>query len=388
MKYDFDSVINRRGTNAAKWDVPASQLPMWVADMDFRAAPEIIAALQARLDHGVFGYTDTPDTWRQAIADWWYYRHGWAVQPDWLTFCTGVVPALSSLTRTLAEPGANVVIQAPVYHLFDICIRNSGRVPVSNDLLYRKGGYQINWKDLTAKLADPDTHLMVLCNPQNPTGNVWSADQLARLGELAAANDVIVVADEIHCDLTMPGVTYTPFASVNAVNAANSVTLVAPTKAFNIPGLQTSAVITSDEALRTRVAAGLNRDELTEPNAFAIEATVAAFTQGKAWLDQARVYIRRNKDRVESFVAAELPEVKVVASQATYLLWLDCGQLAGDTTEFCDFLRHSTGLYLNPGKMYGDKAGRFVRMNIGCPAKTLEDGLARLRTGVIAWQAR
>ena len=388
MNYDFDRVIDRRGTNSAKWDVPAGQLPMWVADMDFAAAPEIIAALRARLDHGVLGYSEVSPRWRRAVADWWYHRHDWAVQPDWLTFCVGVVPALSSLTRTLTEPGSKVVIQAPVYHLFKNCVRNSGRVPVSNDLVYRQGGYQIDWKDLAVKLADPDTHLMFLCNPQNPTGNVWSAEQLARLGQLAAANDVVVVADEIHCDLTMPGVSYTPFASVNQVNADIAVTLVAPTKAFNIAGVQSAAVITANPALRATVEAGLTRDELTEPNAFAIEATVAAFTQGKAWLDQCRVYIRRNKERLESFIAAELPELTVVPSQAMYLLWIDCARLTKDTTELCDFLRQTTGLYVNPGGMYGKKAKRFIRINIGCPARTLEDGLTRLKTGVQAWQAR
>ncbi|MDR0849816.1 MAG: pyridoxal phosphate-dependent aminotransferase [Propionibacteriaceae bacterium] len=386
--YDFDTILNRRGTNSEKWNVAPGELPMWVADMDFRTAPEIIDAVTRKADSGVYGYTSVPPEFAKAIASWWYKRHAWEVDPAWVSYALGVVPAISSLIRTFTKSSGNVLVQTPVYNMFFNCIRNSGRKAVTNDLVYENGEFRIDWEDLEAKLADPKTSLFILCNPQNPTGQVWSREDLARMGQLAAANDVVVIADEIHCDLTTPGIRYIPFASIDETCANNAITLVSPTKAFNIPGLQTSAVIASNEDLRGQARQSLRRDDLNEPNAFAIEAAIAAFTKSQRWLDELRVYIHRNKEQLTDFLARNLPQLYVVPSQATYLPWVDFSAIVDDTTELTEFIRKETGLFINPGALYGDNGKAFVRINVACPSAVLQDGLYRLRTGIDAWVAR
>ncbi|MDR2975669.1 MAG: pyridoxal phosphate-dependent aminotransferase [Propionibacteriaceae bacterium] len=388
MTYDFDTILDRRETNSLKWDVAEGELPMWVADMDFRAATEITEAVVKRAATGVFGYSIVPAEFRRAVSRWWTTRYDWAVDPAWVDFCDGVVPAISSLVRTLTAPGEGVVVQSPVYNCFYSSIRNSGRTVLVNDLLYIDGRFRIDWPDLEAKLADPKARVLLLCNPQNPTGDLWTSAELADLGALAAANDVVVIADEIHCDITEPGVRYQPFAAVDAVCEQNSITLVSPTKAFNIPGLQTSAVIAANPELRERAIAGLNRDEIAEPNVFAVEAAVTAYTVGVEWLDEMRHYVWRNRARLEQFVAEQIPDLHVIPSQATYLAWIDCGGLGEDSQDFCAFLRQETGLVLSAGEIFGDNAHTFVRMNLACPATMLDDGLDRLYRGVAAWKKR
>ncbi len=385
MAFDFDAIIDRRNTNSEKWDVAEGELPMWVADMDFMTAPPIIEAVRARAASGVYGYTAVPPAFASSVAAWWTRRHGWEVDPAWVCFCIGIVPALSSLVRTFSEPGGNVLVQTPVYNCFFTSIANSGRRVVSSDLIYRDGVYQTDWTDLEAKLADPATSLFLLCNPQNPTGNLWTAQELARIGDLAARHDVVVIADEIHCDLTAPGIGYTPYASASQACAQNSIVLVSPTKAFNIPGLKASAMIVADPDLRATAQAGLNRDEINEPNAFAAEAAVAAFTKGEPWLDALRAYVFANRQRLTDFVTARLPALRVVPSQATYLVWVDCTGLTADTAGLCEDIRRSTGLFINPGNLYGNNGKGFVRINIACPTSLLDDGLDRLRRGIEIW---
>ena len=242
MTYDFDALIDRRGTHCTKWDVADGELPMWIADMDFATAPEIAAAVQRRAAHPVYGYTDVPAEWYTAIAGWWRTRHGFAIDPQWLIFSTGVVPTISSVVRKLTTPAEKVLALTPVYDIFYHSIENNGRLVLECPLTYADGAYGIDWTDLDAKLADPQTTLMILCNPHNPTGQIWDKETLARIGALAARHHVVVLSDEIHCDLTDPGWDYTPFAAASAECRANSITCLAPTKAFNLAGLQTSAV--------------------------------------------------------------------------------------------------------------------------------------------------
>ena len=388
MPYDFDTIIERQATNSLKWDDSPGELPMWVADMDFATAPAITQAVLAKAASGVFGYGIVPDAFRQAVSGWWARRHGWKIDPEWVRFCFGIVPAITSLIRTFTEPGEGVLVQSPTYNCFYDAISNLGRKLLVNDLRYVHGEFSIDWTDLEAKLADTRTKVFLLCNPQNPTGQIWSAAELARIGDLAAAHGVVMIADEIHCDLTEPGIGYIPFASVDSAAAATAITLVAPTKTFNMPGLQSAAVIVSDPDLRRTVAAGLSRDEITLPNSFAVEAAIAAYSQGADWLDELRRYIWKNKSYLSLWLAEYVPELHDIPGQATYLSWIDCTELVSDTTEFCDFLRRTTGLRINSGSIYGANTPGFIRMNLACPLSRVQDGLERLTRGVAAWKLR
>ena len=388
MAYDFDQIVDRRGTGSLKWDVAEGELPMWVADMDFQTAPEIRQALAERLQHGVFGYGIIPDEWYEAYIGWWKERHGFTMEKDWLIFCTGVVPAISSMVRKLTTPAEKVLIQTPVYNIFFNSIYNNGCNVLQSPLVYNGKEYAIDFEDLEAKLADPQTTLMILCNPHNPVGKIWDRETLARIGTLCQKHHVIVISDEIHCDLTEPGKSYIPFASVSEACRNNSITCIAPTKAFNMAGMQTAAVSVPNPVLRHKVWRGLNTDEIAEPNAFAVPAAVAAFTKGGTWLDALRAYVQQSKERVVQFVAQELPQLSVVPSEATYLLWLDCGKLGGDGAEIAQVIRRETGLYLSDGDQYGGNGNQFLRMNLACPHSVVEDGLRRLKAGILAYQAQ
>lgn len=385
MTSHFDTPINRHGTHSLKWDVTQGELPMWVADMDFQTAPAIREALKSRVAHGVFGYTTVPDEWYSAYAGWWKDRHHFELKKEWLNFCTGVVPAISSAVRKLTTAGENVLVQSPVYNIFFHSILNNGRVLLESPLQYDGEGYHVDFEDLERKLALPQTTMMILCNPHNPIGKIWSRETLKQIGELCCRHHVVVLADEIHCDLTAPGHNYIPFASVSDICRENSITCIAPTKAFNLAGIQTAAVMIPNETLRHKMNRALNTDEVAEPNVFAITAAITAFTQGAGWLDELRGYIHDNRCLVKDYLEQELPAVKMVSSEATYLLWLDCRKLIGNATELTHFLRAETGLYLSDGTQYGRTGSNFMRMNIACPRETLKEGLARLKSGVLAF---
>lgn len=378
MKYDFDTVVNRKGTDSCKWNVRDGELPMWVADMDFKAAPEILQAIRKRMDNGIFGYTEIPERWNDSYVNWWKTRHGLEIEPSSLIFSTGVVPIISSVVRKITSAYDNVLIQTPVYNIFFNSILNNGRRVLESPLVYEDGGYRMDFDDLESKLADSRTTLMILCNPQNPGGIIWSREDLSRVGELCHKYGVTVLSDEIHCDITDPGVSYVPFASVSDICRDISITAMAPTKAFNIAGLQSAAAMVPNADLRSKVRRALNTDEVAEPNAFAIEAAVAAFGSGGPWLDELRMYIYENKQTVLRFVEENIPALRVVPSQATYLLWLDCGAFTSDSKALAADIRRKTGLFLSNGLQYGESGRRFLRMNIACPRTLLLDGLTRL----------
>ncbi len=384
MGYDFDRVIDRRNTNSVKWDVGRGELPMWVADMDFAAAPPVLEAVKARAEHGVWGYAGLPEAWYDAYIGWWRDRHGLALEKDWLLFCTGIVPAIGCIVRRFTAPGEKVVVQSPVYNCFFSAVTDNGRQVLDSPLRYDGGAYAIDFADLEVKLSDPAATLMLLCNPQNPTGQIWDRQTLARIGELCARHHVLVVADEIHCDVTEPGTGYVPFASVSETCRDNSVICLAPTKSFNLAGLKTAAVAVPDPVLREKLARALNNDGVSDAGAFAVDGAIAAFTKGGSWLDELCAYIFENRKAASAYLEEELPQVKAVPGQATYLMWLDCAALPGDKTELAQFIRERTGLFLCGGAMYGDS--RFLRLNVGCPRSLLEDGLARLKEGVRLWE--
>ncbi|MBR5366230.1 MAG: PatB family C-S lyase [Clostridia bacterium] len=392
MTFDFDSIVERRGTGSIKWDVKDGELPMWVADMDFQTAPAIREAVAKIAEHGIYGYTDTDDAWRAAYAGWWRDRHNWEIDPAWLVYATGVIPAISSAVRKLTTPAEKVALLTPVYNIFFNSILNNGRVPVEVPLAKLrtpddKIAYRIDFDLLEEALADPQTSLFLFCNPHNPVGKIWDRETLAMVGALCAKHGVTVISDEIHCDIARPGKSYVPFASVNEVNTRITVTCLAPTKAFNCAGIQTAAVVCADPILRHKMWRGLNTDEVGEPNVFAVPVAVAAFREGGEWLDAMNRTVFSNRETVERFAAEQIPEIEVVPADATYLIWISLEKILGeeDSAAFCRFLREKTGLWLSAGTQYRGDGDRFVRLNAACPPALLQDGMERLRTGVRLW---
>lgn len=378
MKYDFDFETQRINTDSLKWDDVDCKLPMWVADMDFKTPPQIINAIQNRLQSGVLGYTVVPDAWYSAIINWWQNRHRVTFKKEWLCFSTGVVPAITSIVKRVTNHGDNVLVQTPVYDIFFHSIENTGRKVFENKLLYSNGKYQIDFADLEKKLAHPLTTMMILCNPHNPVGKIWSRSQLEKISRLCSKYGVTLLSDEIHCDLTDPNAEYTPLLSVNK----NCITCIAASKTFNIAGLQSAAVVIPDEFLRNKVVRGLNSDEVAEPNCFAALATATAFTECEDWLNQLRDYLFENKKIAYDFIGCNLPQIKVVKQNATYLLWIDCSAVTDNAQVLCDFLVQKTGLMLSCGSEYRGNGNAFLRMNIACPKSRLALGLKLFKKGI------
>ena len=382
MKYSFNQITNRKNTFSLKWDVKEHELPMWVADMDFKTSPAIIKALKKKVNEGIFGYSIIPDEWYNAYIFWWKKRHHFTIKKEWLIFSTGVVASISSMVRKLTTPNENVVLLTPVYNIFFNSIINNGCRVLESNLIYKDGEYSIDFEDLENKLKDPQTSLMILCNPHNPIGKIWSKEELNRISELCDQYHVSVISDEIHCDIVDPDSEYIPYASVSKKALENSITCLSPSKAFNIAGLHSSAVVIPNEILRHKVWRALNTDEIAEPNAFAMNATIAAYKKSEKWLNELNQYIYNNKQYAKAFLEKELPMLRLVPSKATYLLWIDCFHICEDTSPLLEYIRKETGLYLCEGKEYGLCGKSFIRMNIACPLTTLKDGLSRLKKGI------
>lgn len=380
-KYDFDKLTERRGTNSYKWDSPvdADVLPMWVADMDFEVAPAITKALQERVTQGIFGYTMVPDSYYEAIVDWFKRRHGWTLERDWILYTTGVVPAVSCALKALTLPGEKVLVQTPAYNCFFSSIANSGCQLAENELVYEGGTYHVDFDDFERKCADEKTTVFLLCNPHNPAGRVWKRKELERMNDICLKHGVKVVADEIHCELVMPGFRFVPFASVSAACRDNCVVLNSPSKAFNIAGLQIANIICADAAVRRRIDRAVNINEVCDVNPFGVLALQAAYTAGEEWLDELNAYIHGNYELVKDFVAAEMPKLKVVRMEGTYLVWLDVMGLESTSDELTDKLLKEAKVMVNSGTMYGRRAGEgFIRLNIACPRARLLEGLKRM----------
>ncbi len=384
MNYDFDTIIDRRDTESYKWNVRDDELPMWVADMDFKAAPEIIEAIENRVSHGVFGYNTIPKYWKLSYINWWEKQHNYLMDGSGLLFCKGVVPLISSIVRNIVKPGENVLIQTPVYNMFFDSILNNRANVIENPLIYnsKTKEYTIDFIDLEEKLSNPKTKLMILCNPHNPIGKIWTKDELLKIGKLAFDNDVIVISDEIHCDITRPGMKYIPFASVADICAQNSITCIAPTKTFNIAGLQTAAAYIPNEEIRNKIKTGLKIDELAEPNSFAITATVAAYEKGEQWLEELREYLFTNREEFTNIVENAFDKKLFVPADATYLLWMDVSDFTNDAMELATFIRKETGLYITAGNAYGECGRTFLRINVACSRSVCIDGANRLIKGI------
>ncbi|WP_455962248.1 MalY/PatB family protein [Bacteroides bouchesdurhonensis] len=386
MKCNFDEIVPRRGTNSYKWDTAKEEnvLPMWVADMDFRAAPVIVEALRRRVEHGIFGYARVPDTYYEAVINWFDRCHTWQIEKEWIIYTTGVVPALSAIIKALTSPQDKVLVQTPVYNCFFSSIRNNGCEVVTNPLIYRDGTYQIDFDDLEKKAVDPSVKLLLLCNPHNPVGRVWTKQELNRIGEICLRNDVWVIADEIHCELVYPGYTYIPFASISPEFLMRSVTCVSPSKAFNLAGLQIANIVCADADLRIKIDKAININEVCDVNPFGIEALIAAYNEGKEWLEELKHYLWENYNYLKAYFSENLPQFPVTMLEGTYLVWVDCSVLKRSSIEIVHTLLDKEKLQVNNGSLYGKDGEGFIRINIACPRQVLIDGLNRLKRVLIS----
>ena len=378
---DFDILTDRSGTFSYKWDVKEGELPMWVADMDFETAPAVKKAIVDRASHGIFGYSSTPSEYFDAVSGFFGRRHGFAIPTEWMVYSNGIVAAIGSVVRRLTHPDENVLIQAPVYNIFYNSIINNGRRVISSDLVFDGNGYSVDYDDLEAKLALPQTSLMILCNPHNPVGRLWTRDELVRIGALCKKHGVTILSDEIHCDFVRDGMDYVPFSSI-AEYRDISVSCISPSKTFNLAGLQSAVVVIPDAHLRHRIWRGINTEELGEPNAFSMVAGIAAFSESDEWVDSLVSYIFENRALAQECINKSIPGICAVSGDATYLLWIDISEITNDSVLFTERLRELTGLYLSEGREYGECGSSFVRMNLATQRSRLLDGLERLRRGV------
>lgn len=387
MEYDFSRPTDRRGTDSYKWDsaTEADIIPLWVADMDFETFPGITEALQRRVAHGIFGYTRVPEAYYEAVCNWFGKHHGWHINREDIIYTSGVVPAVSAVIKALTLPGDQVIVQGPVYNCFFSSIRNNGCETVSNSLIYNKEElrYEIDFDDLERKLAHERARLMLLCNPHNPGGRVWTRDELTRVAELCHKYGVRVVSDEIHCELTLYDNEYVPFGSLPDELSRGSITCCSPSKAFNIAGLQIANIVCRDAEVRNRIDRAININEVCDVNPFGVIALQAAYSdEGYEWLTQLRAYISSNYDLLRERFARELPKCKVMRMEGTYLAWIDCTQLHIPSDEIEEMLMHENKVWVNAGSMYGTEGAAFIRINMACTSELLNEGITRIVEGL------
>jgi cystathionine beta-lyase len=387
MEYDFSRPTERRGTDSYKWDsAPETDIiPLWVADMDFETFPGITEALQRRVAHGIFGYTRVPEAYYEAVCNWFGKHHGWHINREDIIYTSGVVPAVSAVIKALTLPGDQVIVQGPVYNCFFSSIRNNGCETVSNSLIYNKEElrYEIDFDDLERKLAHERARLMLICNPHNPGGRVWTRDELTRVAELCRKYGVRVVSDEIHCELTLYDNEYVPFGSLPDELSHGSITCCSPSKAFNTAGLQIANIICRDAEVRNRIDRAININEVCDVNPFGVIALQAAYSdEGYEWLTQLRAYISSNYDLLRERFARELPKCKVMRMEGTYLAWIDCSELHISSDEIEEMLMHENKVWVNAGSMYGTEGAAFIRINMACTSELLNEGITRIVNGL------
>lgn len=387
MEYDFSRPTDRRGTDSYKWDSApeADIIPLWVADMDFETFPCITEALQRRVAHGIFGYTRVPEAYYEAVCRWFGKRHGWHINREDIIYTSGVVPAVSAVIKALTLPGDQVIVQGPVYNCFFSSIRNNGCEMVSNSLIYNKEElrYEIDFDDLERKLKHERARLMLLCNPHNPGGRVWTRDELTRVAELCRKYGVRVVSDEIHCELTLYDNEYVPFGSLPDELSRDSITCCSPSKAFNTAGLQIANIVCRDAEVRNRINRAININEVCDVNPFGVIALQAAYSdEGYEWLTQLRKYISANYDLLLERFARELPKCKVMRMEGTYLAWIDCSELHIPSDEIEKMLMHENKVWVNAGSMYGAEGAAFIRINMACTSELLNEGITRIVNGL------
>lgn len=390
MKYNFDEIIDRTKHHSVKWDeletkfgdIPNDVLPMWIADMEFRSSKPIIEAINKAAEHGIFGYTSRPDSYSQAIIDWMGKRHNWKIKKGWLAFSPGVVPALSLIIRAFCQPGDKVVVQPPVYYPFFRVIENNGCHIANNPLKLSNKKYFMDYEDLERKIDDPRVKLLILCNPHNPVGRVWQKEELIILGEICLKHNIIVVSDEIHADILFEGYKHTPFASISPAFAHNSITCTAPSKTFNLAGLQTSSLIIPNKKYYKIYENILNSLALDENNVFGLVALEAAYRDGEEWLEQLLSYLNENLEFLMKYFKERIPKIEVIKPEGTYLVWLDCQQLGLNSKDLNNFMIKKAKVALDDGYWFGIEGRGFMRINIASPRSFLEEGLERIERAV------
>jgi cysteine-S-conjugate beta-lyase len=387
MKSCFDEATNREGTNSVKWDLRkeifgrGDVIPMWVADMDFPAPEFITEALKKRAGHEIFGYTFRGDEYFSSIIKWLERRQQWKIEREWIVFCPGVVPALNLATLAITEPGDEIIIQPPVYPPFFSAVTAHGRKIVHNTLINRKGRYLIDFQGLRS-IITPKTKMLIFSNPHNPVGRAWNMCELRQLTEICEENNIVLLSDEIHSDLVLPGVNHIPVATISAEAAANTITCIAPSKTFNVAGLSTASLIISDKTLREKITATLDSLHLGNGNIFGNEASVAAYSKGDQWLDELLIYLKGNIELVVDFLDERIPLIKPVKPEATYMIWLDCTALGMNGKELADFFVNKAGVGMNEGSDFGPGGEGYMRMNIACPEKRVTEALKRIESAI------
>ena len=388
MHFDFDTVIDRRNTNCIKFDCaekfgkPADVLPLWVADMDFQCPPCVQNALKKAATFGIFGYSYSCECYDNALLNWFSSHFQWQLDASWLVKTPGVVFALANAVRAFTQPGDSVLIQTPVYYPFYSIIRENNRKIVENPLIYSGGKYTVDFVDLESKICDHQVKMMILCSPHTPICRVWTKEELRRVGEICKKYGVIVVSDEIHCDFTYPGHEHTPFPVACPELLDRCMVCTAPSKTFNLAGLQASNIIIPGEELRKQYRSELSRCGASEPNLMGLIACQAAYEGGSPWLEECKQYIRGNLDYVREFLREDIPQIKLVEPEGTYFAWLDCTELGLTVDQLEHLILHNAKLWLDGGGMFGEAAGQFQRVVLACPRAMLQRAMARLKAAV------
>ena len=382
MKYDFDELVVRRGTGCVKWDESPDDeiIPLWVADMDFKAAPAIQDAIRKRAEHGVFGYTVVEDDYYEAVISWFQRRHDWTIRREEILYTTGVVPAMSVAIKALTMPGEKVLILSPDYNCFFSSVRNNGCEVLETALLRVGDSFEVDWENFETRCSDEKTTVFLLCNPHNPCGRVWTAKELELMNDICLRHGVKVVSDEIHCELVMPGYRFQPFAAVSEACRENSVILNSPSKSFNIAGLQAANIICSQPSWRRRLDRAININEVCDLNPFGPVALKAAYNDSEDWIDELNQYLWGNYQALCEFVEANIPQWKVCKLEGTYLPWIDISAMNTTAQDLCDKLLDEAKVWLNPGTMYGPQSGEgYIRINIATQRSRLIEALNRIK---------
>ena len=380
-RFNFDEIIDRHHTHSVKWDLCPNDdvIPMWIADMDFKAAPCIIKALHERLEHGVFGYANVPEDFYTSIINWFDRRHNWHINREWIEYTTGVVPAIDAVLKAGTKPGENVVILTPIYNCFFTCIESNKCIPVEVPLIYNKDySYSINYEALESALADDNTHTLLFCNPHNPAGRVWRKEELLKVNELCLKQGVTVVSDEIHCEMMMPGIHYTPFASISPEAQTNCVTCGSPSKSFNIAGLQAAFIVSSNPRIKGDINKALIDNQVCSINPFGLEAFIAAYNYGENWIEQFNEYIARNFKVLSEMIEKELPAFHITPMEGSYLAWIDVTPTGMTSAEVTKKILDDGKVMVNDGAMYGKAGEGFIRINLATQRVLVEEAARRI----------
>ena len=386
MKYDFDTVINRYNSNslkydcAAQWGVPEDVLPMWVADMDFKTAPEIMDAMHKSVEFGIFGYSVPPAEYYEVVVRWFSERFGWNAKPEWIVKTPGVVFALSTALRTLTKKGDAVMIQQPVYYPFRATIEDNERVCINSPLVFRDGRYEMDYEDMEKKILENDVKVFILCSPHNPVGRVWSVEELKKMLDICKRHNVFIISDEIHCDFIYPGHTHTVLARLAEDYLDKLMICTSPSKSFNLAGLQLSHIFIPDEKVRKAFQKELWVIPYDESGTLALTAGRAAYEKGGAWLDELKAYLYGNVEYVRLFFKEHLPEVRLIEPEGTYLIWLDFREYGLSSEELQHKMLHEAKIWLDEGTMFGEEGVGFMRVNIACPRSVLKRAMEQMKT--------